>query len=216
MAPIETLAAQDMVYLEPGNTIMHKKQRNTNKAHITKTNNEISKRAFFCYMMMIIIMTIALPDNIMELSPSIYFVTEKIGKAIPSISKIGRESNTPQIAQLILIIELFSMPILAFIFIRETSIEGSISKAQKHPLRFLLITPLIILLLSWSVIFFFPGLSNGHGPASRISEAIKASRIGLAFWSSILYGGVGAVSILMAYLYIKIFPHVVIKQTSQQ
>jgi hypothetical protein len=163
---------------------------------------------FVAYMISVYVVTYLLPHNILEISPMLNEVVEILSYIIPSIERIGHRSHVPQVAQTILVYELCWMPVLGYVGIRCISLDINIRKTKQHPVRFHIITPLVIVILIWGLFFFFPGSPGGEAWSSRIERSMLTTRYGMAGWTGFIFGGGGASLILIIYIYTKILPRI--------
>jgi hypothetical protein len=149
----------------------------------SKANGNMFAAIFTIYMISVYVIVFQLPPDILDNSPILHNVVAEFSRLIPSIERIGQRSQFSQIAQIVLVYELFWMPVLGYIGVRCTPIERNIEKARSHPLRFYFLTPLVIVFMFWGLFFFFPGNPGGEAWSSKIEGSMLTSRFGLASWT---------------------------------
>ncbi|NOY73040.1 MAG: hypothetical protein GXP14_11845 [Gammaproteobacteria bacterium] len=148
-----------------------------------KHNNKLFLLVFGGYITIIWLFSYLIPSNILTLYPSFGEFIQWLGGWIPSIERFGRLSAFPQVAQVLFVLEILTIPLL---------IKFSFNQA-KHVNHLIGLKWIFVIAGSILIFYFYffhlPGDGVGPGFSSRISRSIANSHFIFALWTSMFAFG---------------------------
>lgn len=146
---------------------------------------------FFVFWLAVLILTIFLPPNILEVAPILRKFVNFMADIFPPVNSFGKYSEFPQVSQLIYSMEIPTIPFLTILFyinLKPDSSKINKDKLFEKPIKYLVIAPIIGL---WTMLFpLFSSLKpGGNNHIMIFLTSFYHSRLMYSFGSVLLISG---------------------------
>jgi len=143
-----------------------------------KRRNRKSGYIFFGYFIVVLLLSYLIPEDVLTKNPNLEAIVNWAGQLIPSIHNFGEVSPFSQVAKLVFMLEVISLPILMWISI---SIIGPPKELNIFK-RLAVVSVLIF--VAYKYFIWMPGDGLGHGFSSRLFSSMINSKFFFASWTS--------------------------------
>jgi hypothetical protein len=108
--------------------------------------------------LIILILTYSLPDNVLDIAPTLKSFVSVLSELSPSVANFGKYSDFPQIAQLVYSLIIVSIPVLTIPMCRIHRANNKMITAwQRSPFYSLIVSSMAPIFFLYATLFYLPG-----------------------------------------------------------
>ena len=143
----------------------------------------------YIYFFIVLILTYVLPENILQILTPLQWIVNLIADIFPSIAKLGRYSAFPEVAQLVFVLCIVSLPAMVVLAYRisQKEINKDPDAIKKRNMPGIIMLGFIFITIALLVIIFgLPG-NPTKGEYYFLSDWIYNSKFGFTFNTSLVF-----------------------------